>query len=259
VFIANANAGRPSSDAPSSAAGLLEHLPAKILELERAGKVTHTFRRLDRGRQFAVVAAVLCEAAEAGPDGAGVRGIAARAGVSVGSLYQYFPDREGMVCVAAEIAGGLLSAELRHYRDVLAALPLREGLQAYVLAGMEWSRTHEDLLLFFARAAYQGDAGPGGAIIAPVVDELHGMVHAMLAAARERGETAAGLDLDAAARFVHGLTLALGDCRLLPHIEHYYRLLGDMSPQERAAQLAEFVLAAVNNAGGPLATEEGRG
>jgi AcrR family transcriptional regulator len=242
-----------------SGAGLLEHLPARVLELERAGKVSRTFRRLDPERQFDVIAAVLAEAAEAGPDGAGVRGIAARAGVSVGSLYQYFPDRDGMVGVAAEIAGGLLSAELREYGDVLAALPLREGLQAYVLAGVEWSRTHEDLLLFFSRAAYQGEADPGGVIVAPVVDELHGLVRAMLVAARERGETAADLDLDAAARFVHGLTLALGDCRLLPHIEHYYRLLGDASLEERAAQLAEFVLAAVTNAGGPLATEEGRG
>ena len=177
----------------------------------------------------------------------------------MGSLYQYFPDRGGMVGVAAEVAGGVLSAELRQYRDLLAALPLREGLQAYVLVGVEWSRDRDDLLRFFSRAAYQGDSGLDDAIIAPVVDELVEMVRAMLAAARERGETAADLDLDAAARFVHGLTLALGDCRLLPHIESYYRLLGDASLQERAAQLAEFVLAAVEQAGGPLATEEAEG
>ena len=238
--------------------GLLAHLPAKVLELERAGKLTRTFRRLDPERQLAVIEAVLGVAAEAGPDGAGVRDIAARAGVSVGSLYQYFPDRGGMVGVAAEVAGSALSAELRQYRDAMAQLPLREGLQAYVLVGVEWTRGHEDLLRLFSRAAYQGDVGLGDAIVTPVAEELFAMVRAMLSGARDRGETAPDLDVDAAAHFVHALTVSLGDCRLLPHIDHYYRLLGDTSLEERAAQLAEFVLAAVSHAGGPLATEEGR-
>jgi len=236
---------------------LLERLSAKVAELERAGKLTRTFRRLDPGRQLAVIEAILGAAAEAGPDGAGVRDIAARAGVSVGSLYQYFPDRGGMVGVAAEIAGSALSAELRQYRDVMAQLPLREGLEAYVLVGVEWSRGHEDLLRFFSRAAYQGDVGLGAVVVAPVAEELLELVRAMLSAARDRGETAASLDVDAAAHFVHALTVSLGDCRLLPHIDHYYRLLGDTSLEERAAQLAEFVVAAVSNAGGPLAIEEG--
>lgn len=237
--------------------GLLAHLSATVLELERAGRLTRTFRRLDPERQLAVIEAILGAAAEAGPDGAAVRDIAARAGVSVGSLYKYFPDRGGMVEVAAEIAGSALSAELRQYRDVMAQLPLREGLEAYVLVGVEWSRGHEDLLRLFARAAYQGDVGLGDAIVAPVAGELFAMVRAMLSAARDRGETAAGLDVDAAAHFVHALTVSLGDCRLLPHIDHYYLLLGDASLEERAAQLAEFVVAAVSNAGGPLAIEEG--
>jgi hypothetical protein len=35
-------------------------------------------------------------------------------------------------------------------------------------------------------------------------------------------------------------------------------LLGDASLEERAGQLAAFVLAAVSHAGGPLAVKEGR-
>jgi AcrR family transcriptional regulator len=250
--------GRNDEDAWPPASGLLAHLPAGILELERAGRLTRTFRRLDPERQLAIIEAILAEAAEAGPAGAGVRGIAARAGVSVGSLYQYFPDRGGMVGVAAEIAGGVLSAELRQYRDVLAELPLREGLEAYVLAGVEWSRGHEALLRFFSRAAYQGDLTLGGAIVTPLAAELFEMVRAMLAAAVTRGEAASGLDVDATAHLVHALTLSLGDCRLLPHLDAYYLLLDDASLEERAGQLADFVLAAVSRAGGPLSTKEGQ-
>ena len=229
--------------------GLLDHLPSKVLELERRGAVTRTFRRLDPERQLAVIGAILAEAAQAGPKGAGVRAVAARAAVSVGSLYQYFPDRREMVGVAAEIAGGLLAAELGRYRDALAALPLREGLVSYVCAGVEWSESQGDLLRFFARAAYQGDTDLGERIVTPVAAELVSLVAAMLAAAQARGEIGAEVDLAGAVRFVHALTVALGDCRLLPHLDRYYRLLDGESLEERAEQLADFVLAALNGAG----------
>jgi AcrR family transcriptional regulator len=248
---------REAGGDPRPEPGLLSYLPVRVLELERAGKLTRTFRRLDPERQLAVITAVLAEAAEAGPDGASVRRIARRAGVSVGSLYQYFPDRGVMVGVAAEIAGGVLSAELRQYRAVLAQLPLVEGLQAYVLAGVDWSREHQDLLRFFSRAAYQGDVRLGDAMVAPVAEELLELVRAMLAAAVARGEAAADLDVDAAAHFVHALTLSLGDCRLLPHLDGYYRLLDSASLEQRADELARFVLGAVAGRGSRLTVKEG--
>jgi len=227
--------------------GLLRHLPLKVLELERRGAVTRTFRRLDPERQMAVIVAILGEAADAGPHGAAVRVVAERAGVSVGSLYQYFPDRRGMVGVAAEIAGGLLVAELGAYREVLAALPLREALIGYVCVGAEWGAAQADLLRFFARAAYQGDTDLGEKIVEPVAAELLEMVRAMLEGARARGEVGTGGDLDISARFVHALTVALGDCELLPHLDMYYRLLGGDSLEQRVAQLADFVLAALRD------------
>ena len=239
------NGGSWLDAAGMTAVGLLEHLPLRVLELERRGAVTRTFRRLDPERQMAVIVAILGEAADAGPHGAGMRAVARRAGVSVGSLYQYFPDRRSMVGVAAEIAGGLLAAELGQYREALAALPLREALVAYVCVGVEWSATQADLLRFFARAAYQGDADLGGKIVEPVAAELLAMVRAMIQGARARGEAGASPDLDVTARFVHALTLALGDCGLLPHLDTYYRLLDGASLEQRAAQLADFVLAAL--------------
>jgi len=229
--------------------GLLEHLPAKVLELERRGVLTRTFRRLDPERQLAVIDAILGEAAEAGPRGLAVRAVAERAGVSVGSLYQYFPDRGQMVGVAAELAGGLLAAELGSYRDALADLPLRDALVSYVCVGVEWGESRNDMLRFFARAAYQGDTDLGERIVAPVATELVSLVRAMLEGAQARGEIGAAVDAGSAARFVHALTVALGDCRLLPHLDTYYRLIEGGTLQERAEQLADFVLAALRGAG----------
>ena len=65
----------------------------RIFEMEQEGLVTRTFRRLDPDRQQAVLTAILDEAVEHGPASLSMKRVAERAGVSVGSLYQYSPVR----------------------------------------------------------------------------------------------------------------------------------------------------------------------
>ena len=64
-------------------------ITARILEFEQAGLVTRTFRRLDPQRQQAVLVAILDEAIEKGPAAINIKQVAERAGVAIGSLYQY--------------------------------------------------------------------------------------------------------------------------------------------------------------------------
>src|SRR5512142_1089803 len=78
-------------------------VPAYIQQLESKGKVSRTFRRLDSARQQAVINAILEEATEKGPASLNIKEIARRAGVSVGSLYQYFPNRDGLLDFAVEL------------------------------------------------------------------------------------------------------------------------------------------------------------
>jgi len=60
-----------------------DYLPA-ILELEKKGLVTRTFRRLDSDRQQAIITAILDEAGETGPQDLNIKRVAERAGVSTG-------------------------------------------------------------------------------------------------------------------------------------------------------------------------------
>ena len=48
---------------------------------------------------------------------------------------------------------------------------------------------------------------------------------------------------------MHALEVALGDCRLLPHLDTYHRLLDGGSLEQPAAQLADFVPAALKGDG----------
>jgi AcrR family transcriptional regulator len=121
-----------------------------ILQLEQEGLVTRTFRRLDPERQQAILQAILDEASEKGPAGLNIKEVARRAGVSVGSLYTYFPDREGMLAFAVEICVRFVGDSFDEFRPYLLALPLRQALSAYLLGGLEWSRVYAGLLRLFA-------------------------------------------------------------------------------------------------------------
>ena len=86
-------------------------------------------KRPRQSRSGATVDAVLVAAREAltrdGLDGANVNEIAARAGVSIGSLYQYFPSKEALVAALIE----------RHTRAALDRLD--EALAASALEPLE--------------------------------------------------------------------------------------------------------------------------
>ncbi len=217
-----------------------------MLRLEAAGTVTRTFRRLDPPRQRAVIEAVIGEAAEHGPHSVQVKRVAASAGVAVGSLYRYFPRREGMLDAAVEIAAGFLTESLDGYRALMAQLPLRDAIAAYLAGGVEWSQEHRGLLGLFARAAYAGEPGYAQALVLPVARSLQGLLRAVIEAAAARGELRDGVDPELAVRLVQAITTAVADAELLPHLNHYYLLFDHRYPAARIREATvDFVLRAI--------------
>ena len=225
-------------------------LYSQIIALESDGLVTRTFRRLDPERQLAIIEAILDEAAAGGPTSVAIKPVARRAGIAVGSLYQYFPDRDGMVQFAASVSSRLLIACFDRYRPMLASLPLRDALSAYLGGGVEWSRTYAGLLRFFARAAYQGDVGLEHELVKPVATAMRETIIAVLAAARVRGELREDVDIEWAARMTHALTIAVGDGQLLPHLNAYFQVVPEGVAGEAATAAGiDFVVAAIGAEG----------
>jgi AcrR family transcriptional regulator len=207
-----------------------------ILQLEQEGLVTRTFRRLDPERQQAVLQAILDEAIARGPTALNIKQVAEKAGVSVGSLYAYFVNREGLLTFAIELCMRFMNDTFQSYGPLLAALPLRDALAAYLSGGVEWSRTQAGLIQFFARAAYQGDEELAQRVVRPIADTLREMVQAMLSQAAERGEIRAGVDLQATVRIVHALMIAVGDSQLLPYLNTYFQVTDELVSPERALE-----------------------
>lgn len=195
-----------------------------IFELEQEGLVTRTFRRLDPDRQQAVLVAILDEAIEGGPASLSIKQVAERAGVSVGSLYQYFGSKKGLISFAVELCARYLVDQFEEYRPLLVSMPLRDGLAAYLTGGIEWGQMQVGLVQFFVRGAYQGDPDVGERLVRPVGTALGEIIRDMLSEAKRRGEIRDDVDVDRAARVINALLIAVGDSWLLPYLNTYYQL-----------------------------------
>ena len=208
-------------------------LHAHILQLEEQGLVTRTFRRLDPTRQQAVLQAILDEAAEKGPTDINIKEVARRAVVSVGSLYQYFGNRENLLAFAVELGVRMMTDLFAMSRPYLLEMPLREALTSYLTYGLEWSQTQQGIVQFFGRAAYQGDPSLVEKVVRPVAVAMREIMYDLLSAAAQRGELRPDLDVEAAARVVNVLTIAVGDSQLLPYLNNYFQVTDKSMPLER--------------------------
>ncbi|MBN1449708.1 MAG: TetR/AcrR family transcriptional regulator [Anaerolineales bacterium] len=218
-------------------------LQAHILELEKQGLVTRTFRRLDPARQQAVIQAILDEAAEKSPTALNIKQVAERAGVAVGSLYQYFGNRENLLGFAVELCVRQMTDLFAMSRPYLLEMPLREALTAYLTYGIEWSQTQQGFIQFFGRAAYQDDPGLADKVVEPVATAMRETVKDMLNAAFRRGEISPDLDLEAASRLVNGLMIVVGDSQLLPYLNHYFQITDETVPIERiVASMVDLIM-----------------
>ena len=204
-----------------------------IFKFEQEGVVTRTFRRLDPDRQQVIVEAILEEAIEKGPTSINIKRVAGRAGVAVGSLYQYFNNREGLLTFATRLSASLMTDAFQMIEPYLRDLPLRDALRAYLMGGMEWGDTMTGLVQFVARAAYTGDPSLTETVVKPIADAMLEIIKNLLIMAQERGELRPGLDLDATARAVNALIIAVGDSQLLPYLNNYFCVTDETMPLER--------------------------
>jgi TetR/AcrR family transcriptional regulator len=213
-------------------------LQASIQQLELEGRVSRTFRRLDPDRQLAVINAIVEEAADRSPGRLNVKRVAGRAGVSVGSLYQYFKDRDELLGFAVEICVRTMLTLFEQSRPYLIAMPLREALSAYLSYGIEWSGSQKGFVRFFGRAAYSGDAEMAEPLVRPIAAMMREIMRDVFASAAARGEIRADVDVEAASRVVNALFIAIGDSALMPHINGYFQVADETMPMERIVPAA---------------------
>jgi AcrR family transcriptional regulator len=204
-----------------------------LTDLQERGIITLTFARLDANRQATILTAILEEAALKGPTQINIKEVARRASVSIGSLYQYFNCRQGLLDFSVEFITYRMTAAFKEYTPYLAELPLREALKTYFQGGEAMTRDYRGYIGYFTRAAYQGDPVLVEKVVKPVAAAMLEMTRTILQAARLRGEISREIDFEAMARLVNTLLIAVYDARFLPHLNVYYQLSAPEIPPQR--------------------------
>jgi AcrR family transcriptional regulator len=212
---------------------LIAEIYPLILELEQRGVLTRTFRRLDPQRQQAVIHAILEEAGQSSPAELNIKSVARRAGVSIGSLYQYFGSRQGLMEFSIELVVRLVTAQFKSYRPYFEPLALKEALPIYLQGGFEWAEQDPGFVKFFVSAAYGGQSEFQERVVGPVGRELRQWMEEIFQRAQQRGELQQDVDIEATARLVNVMLIALGDGILLPYLNTYYQIYDEAMPYER--------------------------
>lgn len=105
------------------------------------------FNRLKIEKKEIILTHILDEFGRVGYNSASVRKIAQEAHLSVGSLYQYFNNKEGMLAVAIEH----IFAILEEYINIINNTPLKLENRLEVMFEMilELGRKHPELIVFY--------------------------------------------------------------------------------------------------------------
>jgi AcrR family transcriptional regulator len=213
-----------------------------ILEAEKEGVVTRTFRRLDPEQQVAIIDAVLTELVEMGNSGATMRRIADRLGLSVASLYGYFPDRDAMLEFAARAASRVIVFTAWDDWKAPASTSLPEDLVRYLSDDVDFSQRHWSMVALLAQSAYRGEGRVIAGAAESVAAGMRSHLQALLDHARDRGELREALDAEATGVVVYALLTVLADARFYGHLNEYLHLFTDddgLSPERvQAAALS---------------------
>jgi len=161
-----------------------------------------------RRRAREAAATVILEAAEEvaaarGLDATSTAAIAERAGVAVGTLYNYFPDRDALLAALFKLRRDALLPRMIAAAEAAAHLPFEERLRAY-LEGV--ARALEEFRPF-CRVAMSAEgalrARPRSAVLAAVTEALEAILRPAV-----KGRA------DDLARMLFGAFKALIHCRL---------------------------------------------
>ena len=129
----------------------------------------------ERMREIVRAAAVVF--AERGPDGATTNAIAAEAGISPGSLYQFFSSKADIARALSEHYAAELSGVRRTIMDVGQEASIEASIDAGVGALVGFKRAHPRVK---ARLARSGQPGALRDAVAPVQQAMHQTVATLI-------------------------------------------------------------------------------
>ncbi|MBM4273980.1 MAG: TetR/AcrR family transcriptional regulator [Deltaproteobacteria bacterium] len=156
-----------------------------------------TFRHLPPDKQERVLTAALEEFADKGYHQASLNKVVAQAGIAKGSIYQYFPNKEGLFSFLFQQALGLVRRTLTTVKDATLEENLFIRLEKSLQAGVRFLREHPRIYNFYLKIQYDKNVPFREEFLAAIRRHAAEYFGSLVRRAKARGELRPGVPEDA--------------------------------------------------------------
>jgi AcrR family transcriptional regulator len=156
-----------------------------------------TFRHLPPDKQERVLDAALAEFADQGYHQASLNRVVARAGIAKGSLYQYFPNKEGIFAYIFQFALKVVRRTLTTVKEETLEENFFVRLEKSLLAGVAFSREHPRIFSLYLKIQLDKHVPFREEFLAAVRRHAAEYFASLVRRAQSRGELRPGVPRDA--------------------------------------------------------------
>ncbi len=156
-----------------------------------------TFRHLPPDKQERVLDAALSEFADQGFQGASLNRLVAQAGIAKGSLYQYFPNKEGIFHYVFRYALKLVRRTLTTVKEETLEEDFFTRLEKSLAAGMRFLREHPRIFNLYLKIQFDQNVPFREELMAAVRRHAAEYFASLVRRARARGELRPGVPVAA--------------------------------------------------------------
>jgi len=160
-----------------------------------------TFWHLPADKQERVLNAALTEFADQGYHQASLNRLVAQAGIAKGSLYQYFPNKEGIFRHIFQLALNLVRQTLVEVKETTQNEDLFTRLEKSLQAGVRFLQKHPRIYSLYLKIQFDRQMPFREEFLAAVRRHAGEYFGSLITRARARGELRPGIS-EAAARFL---------------------------------------------------------
>ena len=166
-------------------------------KIKKSGE-TAQFNHLPAEKKSRITDAFISEFAKKGFRAASMNKIVEQAGISKGSLFNYFTSKNQLFMYAYKVAFERVKEYLREVRDETKDQEFFTRFQKVMEAGVRFIRKHPNLARIYYRILYTGDSPEGVAILQEIHAESMKFIGSFVEQGVERGEISAAIDVDKA-------------------------------------------------------------
>jgi len=156
-----------------------------------------TFRHLPPDKQERVLDAALAEFADRGFQAASLNRLVAKAGIAKGSLYQYFPNKEGIFYYIFQYALKMVRRTLTTVRDETLEENFFVRLEKSLLAGVRFLKEHPRIFSLYLKIQFDKNVPFREESLAAVRRHATEYFASLVRRAQARGELRPGVSQDA--------------------------------------------------------------